>query len=814
LLKEIYPNNRKSFIEETLKKDWTCIKRRAQRLGLARDPDLVNKDRAVRKQRKDAWTPDQEKYLIEIFESNTKEYILSKIDRPWKGIHARAKKLGLTRDLKIVKKEMIEGGKKSLETMDGIWSDQENSVLNTCYNCMPREELLNKLKGRTWSAIRAQAFKLKLRRDPDLVKEENAIYTKKAINEKYGVDSYYQTEEFKERSKKTNQEKRGADYPTQDPVVKDKVKNAVYEKYGVDNVFQSELIKEKIKDTNMNKYGVESPLQNKEILKKARDTNKEKYGVENPFQMVDRVKKGMLEKYGEEIPLRVPEIMEKKIRTNISKYGFGTSSKNPEVKVKISEARKKPEAKRKDYETRKKNNTFTVSKEEITFGLYLKNIDPDIKHHHIHPELGHTIDFFSPKYNIWIQYDGTYWHREGSRTYGIDKTQNDLIKNLVRFDSVEVSEHIKDNTVINFIKHTIEDKIKQNVDLIMCHQYAKKLEHYTEDVKGLDFNPNNIKASDISYQLSPLDSNIRFFIKKYEWLGTIGNSPKWCFTAKFRDILVGVLLINEPNAYSKMLGKDTPKYEALIQRGATISWAPINTGSKLIMFACKWMVNNTDKRLFVGYADPAAGERGTIYRACNFYYIGNNFGNTRVYHHSSMPKLFTYQDLNRTASFKRWCKDNHIEPEKEWFKENGFKDIYKIPQEIRTKWTLWKKNLINNSDTIELAPKMKFALILGKNKRELKFLMSLKNFEVKKFPNNRSTSGSVCTPKSISVKNKAKINHGKTSDRKNPEKIKFITENHGKMSREDLSKYLKETPRWVKRQIANLIKVGAITPKK
>jgi hypothetical protein len=43
------------------------------------------------------------------------------------------------------------------------------------------------------------------------------------------------------------------------------------------------------------------------------------------------------------------------------------------------------------------------------------------------------------------------------------------------------------------------------------------------------------------------------------------------------------------------------------------------------------MVKNTDKRVFSGYSDPKANEVGIIYQACNFEYLGNNFGNYYFY---------------------------------------------------------------------------------------------------------------------------------------------------------------------------------------
>lgn len=59
-----------------------------------------------------------------------------------------------------------------------------------------------------------------------------------------------------------------------------------------------------------------------------------------------------------------------------------------------------------------------------------------------------------------------------------------------------------------------------------------------------------------------------------------------------------------------------------------------------------------------------------------------------------------------------------------------------------------------------------------------------------------------------------KPKQGITADRSTQEHTDFIIENHGKMSRQELAEKIGETPRWVKRQIAHLIKSQKISPKR
>lgn len=272
---------------------------------------------------------------------------------------------------------------------------------------------------------------------------------------------------------------------------------------------------------------------------------------------------------------------------------------------------------------------------------------------------------------------------------------------------------------------------------MICHQ--KKIRDATleEDLKSLPFDHISIKAKDfVLEKIDKVTPEIVNFIKRYEWLGTTGPSPKWAFTARFNGILGGVVLMNEPTAYSKLLGKDTRKYEALIQRGACASWTPKNLGSRLVMFGCKWLTQNTDKRIFVAYSDPAANEIGTIYQACNFDYLGNDFGVKEMLVHPEFQngKAFSAQSLRRTSTLKRWAKQNGINFDPSWLKSNGFKDLTKIPEQIKKDWYAWGNKIKKEAQKIKMDSKGKYALLLGKNKRELSMLEKLKNYEPKPYP--------------------------------------------------------------------------------
>jgi hypothetical protein len=267
--------------------------------------------------------------------------------------------------------------------------------------------------------------------------------------------------------------------------------------------------------------------------------------------------------------------------------------------------------------------------------------------------------------------------------------------------------------------------------MTVCHQYKIRLETLEEDIKnGL---PTGTKARDFALNQEALSEEHKQFIKRYEWLGTIGYRIQYVFAARYNGILGGVVMIANPNAYSF-----DKKLEALIQRGACASWTPKNLGSRLIMFACNWMVQNTTKRIFTAYSDPMANEYGTIYQACNFDYLGSKFGSTKQF--LLKDKWVTAQLLNRTSEFKKTAKVLGIKWEKNWCKPNGYKDLKTIPKEVINQIRDYGKNLFKTLPMRKVPPKGKYILLLGKNKKETQELQKLKTWKKIDYP-KRSPSG-------------------------------------------------------------------------
>lgn len=242
-----------------------------------------------------------------------------------------------------------------------------------------------------------------------------------------------------------------------------------------------------------------------------------------------------------------------------------------------------------------------------------------------------------------------------------------------------------------------------------CHQYVRRLQTESEDRElGMPF---GLKASQFHLQNELLSEEVRLFIKRYEWLGTIGWNVKYCFTARYEGKLAGVVLMSEPVAPSIFTKKAGRNIEALIQRGACSSWAPKNLNSRLVMYSCRWMLDNTDKRVFMGYSDPEANEYGTIYQACNFTYLGRSFGNSKLY---TLPngKKVGGRYFTRTSSMKKWARILGIIWQPVWCKSNGYQDVSRIPREILGSLRRFAEEVKSRCPQESVESKGKYVLIL------------------------------------------------------------------------------------------------------
>lgn len=270
----------------------------------------------------------------------------------------------------------------------------------------------------------------------------------------------------------------------------------------------------------------------------------------------------------------------------------------------------------------------------------------------------------------------------------------------------------------------------ETYDKPQCWQYDIRVKNLTEDLESANLNENyvkNLKVSDFEYK-NIINKNeqksLKLFIEKHEWLGNLSQYTTHWFGAYHKDILAGVILFNVPNAFSKMLGDDTPQLERLISRGACISWSPKNLASSFLMWCIKWMVQNTQYRLFTAYSDPTANELGSIYQGCNFYYIGQNNGSTTRYINPYTGKVVSDRFFRQKTAYRKFANELNIEWKKEYNNKNGV-NWKNIPDDIEKKLRDYSKYKQSVSEKIIMPSKHKYAYVLGKDKRETKLLRRL-----------------------------------------------------------------------------------------
>jgi len=153
----------------------------------------------------------------------------------------------------------------------------------------------------------------------------------------------------------------------------------------------------------------------------------------------------------------------------------------------------------------------------------------------------------------------------------------------------------------------------------MCQQYLVKTQILGKEPVDL----TSVDTSEV--KVVPIDwKEARKFITTYEWAGNMGTS-KHCFGLFIADRLASVVCYGPPVAptrYASILGKELSKSVMQLCRGASTHWAPKWAPSKLVSHSLKILRRAQRTNIVVAYADAQAGEIGTIYQACNAFYLG------------------------------------------------------------------------------------------------------------------------------------------------------------------------------------------------
>lgn len=162
-------------------------------------------------------------------------------------------------------------------------------------------------------------------------------------------------------------------------------------------------------------------------INQCRSTKFSRHG-DPDFNNIDRCKKTKLERYGDEAFNNVEkcidtwskksndeleEILTKRKNTNLSKYGYDDPMKQPEYKKRFFESvgakRSKPEI-------------------ELEMWFFDNNIEVETQYVLIHGSKVRVYDFYLPKFNMLIEFDGEFFHRLE------EQKENDNFKNWLAED--------------------------------------------------------------------------------------------------------------------------------------------------------------------------------------------------------------------------------------------------------------------------------------------------------------------------------------------------------------------------------------------
>jgi len=206
---------------------------------------------------------------------------------------------------------------------------------------------------------------------------------------------------------------------------------------------------------------------------------------------------------------------------------------------------------------------------------------------------------------------------------------------------------------------------------------------------------------------------LNWFIRRNDWLRSTGNQVSHRFTASYRGILAGAVLLGGPGFPSGYLPESG--LERTIHRGACISWSPKGLASRLLMFAVRWMVRRTRYRIFTAFSDPEAGEIGTIYQACNFRYLGQRYGSKRRY--SIQGKESNDRYFRTVVGFRRYARALGIEWLTGW--DDGNRVVWElIPDEIEVGLRQAEKIARLRTSSRAVPAKHKYLLVLGRDRKE------------------------------------------------------------------------------------------------
>lgn len=314
--------------------------------------------------------------------------------------------------------------------------------------------------------------------------------------------------------------------------------------HGEDNPFKIEIYKEKIRQTNLKNTGEEYP--NRFGGEKFKKMLEGKYGKDFYKKLSKLGNEAFQKKYKLSNPSQSKEIqLKKKLNRFIKKYGkivnrdkniLSYNYINGTFNCFCKDCGKSYTISAKIYINRFKNKETICSfcnpikkikfKEQhdlynIVSQLCNDNVIESTKHI---LNSGKELDIWVPKYNIGIEYNGSYWHSETFRekTYHYDKYTECFNQGIKLINVFDFDWKSKKDYIINKIKESITNvsyktkctfkEVENTIAKDFIEKYGLNIE-IDKNVKNVGLYENNVLVHLVGLK----NSVINYYCSKYEW---------------------------------------------------------------------------------------------------------------------------------------------------------------------------------------------------------------------------------------------------------------------------------------------------------
>lgn len=304
---------------------------------------------------------------------------------------------------------------------------------NICKDCFSQQASIATKKAQS------QYSEEKQKEISNLIKQGH----NKRTEEEKRITSEKQSKSIKEYDKDGKRAKKISDYH-KNMTLKEKTILKNKQKQGHKNIPKT-LKEEQNKNRSKALKKIWSCMSQEELQKRSRNLSKNILESDKTNNRGEKISKA-LQKYNKSLTKK-----ERKYRSERQKKAWKDI---PDTRKKeINAYRKKVNIK--IFKKRIKEGTHKTSKIELTCLDYIKeNLDENVQYqvHYKYQNRNWFIDFYLPKFDVYIQLDGVYWHghllsevelqktRQGKvilKTKEKDLLQNKIIQNLIRVSDIE-----------------------------------------------------------------------------------------------------------------------------------------------------------------------------------------------------------------------------------------------------------------------------------------------------------------------------------------------------------------------------------------